>query len=285
MNLYISRKPEKVGGGSNTFAWNFVGWAKRNGHRIVDDIREAERAVVVADVAEEAEVIEARQRGCYVIHRIDEYFEREEDEYRQRKHEKIIALNRGTDVTVFQSEFVRNNAEPFLRPRRYAVIHNGADPDDFRPSSRPGRYIGHVTWSVHARKGLETLYRKIKDLSHEEFWLVGRHKESGIDFRLPNVVLRGVRDRKKIAHEYGRMKLLFFPSENEPCPNIPIEAIVCGVPVCYHASGGTPEVVRDCGAPLEALDDVLVNTGEYQRRCMQRQDLYFDRVFQQYMTV
>jgi glycosyltransferase involved in cell wall biosynthesis len=46
--------------------------------------------------------------------------------------------------------------------------------------------------------------------------------------------------------------LLFFPSEEEPCPNTPIEAMASGLPVLYHPSGGTPELVGDAGVPLSA---------------------------------
>jgi len=122
-------------------------------------------------------------------------------------------------------------------------------------------------------------------IPNERFWLVGRHQESGYNFKLPNVVLRGVRDRKQIPKEYQRMKLLFFPSENEPCPNIPIEAILSGVPVCYNNTGGTPEIVRDCGEPLEAFEHLLDNLDQHRRRCLQRQDLHFDRVFREYMAL
>ena len=274
-----------MGGGSNTFAWNFVSWARRNGHTIVSKIQEAERAIVIAHLAEIKDLKEARVQGCFIIHRIDEYFEHPETPSRRKKHEKIIALNKYTDVTVFQSEFVRNNAYPFIRPRRYETIRNGGDPREFHPGVEPGQFIGHVTWSVDRRKGLDLLRQRILESRDERFLLVGRHQASGLDFGLPNVVLRGPVQRQWITHEYRRMKILFFPSENEPCPNIPIEAILSGVPVCYNDSGGTPEVVRDCGEPLEAFEHLLDNLDEHRQRCLRRQDLHFDRVFQEYMAL
>lgn len=285
MKIYISRKPDKSGGGSNSFAWNFTTWAKKNGHTLVSDIRKAERAIVIAHFAEASDLMEARSQGCYIIHRIDEYFEKNEDEYRRRKHEKIIALNKCADITVFQSRFIYNNAYSFLRPQRYAIIYNGADRDNFRPGWRPGRFIGHVTWGVHNRKKLDILYQKILDTPQEQFLLVGRHQESGYNFQLPNVVLRGTKNRRQICKEYRKMKLLFFPSEDEPCPNIPIEAILSGVPVCYNDSGGTPEIVQGCGEPIAKYDVLFNNIEQYSERCLKRQDLDFERVAEEYMTI
>lgn len=285
MKLFISKKPEKVGGGSNTFAWNFTVQAEREGHRIVSSIKKAERAIIIAHFSETEELQAAKARGCYIVHRIDEYFERDESPARKQKHKKILALNAYADITVFQSQFVHDNAFPFIQPKRYEIILNGGDPKVFYPASEPGEFIGHVSWSVAERKRLDILYEIIKSHPEEQFLLVGRHKESDSDFRLPNVMLRGVRERDYIASEYRQMKLLLFPSENEPCPNIPIEAIMSGVPVYYNPTGGTPEVVRDCGEPLEVFEFLLGNLDEYRKRCLQREDLHFEKVFREYMAV
>ena len=285
MKLYVSKKLEKRGGGANSFAWNFVSWAKRNGHTIVSRIQEAERAIIIANHGELQDLKEARANGCYIIHRVDEYFEHQESPHRREKHNKIIALNKYANVTVFLSKFVRDNAYPFVRPKRYEIILNGGDGEVFHPTQQPGEFIGHVTWSVDERKRLGLLHQKILESHSERFWLVGRHSQSGYDFRLPNVVLRGVKDRKQIPEEYQRMKLLFFPSENEPCPNIPIEAILSGVPVCYSDTGGTPEIVQDCGEPLEAFNHLLCNLEIYRQRCLKRRDLHFERVFREYMSI
>jgi glycosyltransferase involved in cell wall biosynthesis len=40
-------------------------------------------------------------------------------------------------------------------------------------------------------------------------------------------------------------------SENETCPNVVLEALASGLPILYRASGGTPEVVGNCGAAVD----------------------------------
>lgn len=285
MNLYISRKPDKKGGGSNTFACNFVLWAKKRGHKIVSNLKDSERAVIIANFGEVSELREAKQQGCYIIHRIDEYFEKNEDAYRMEKHKKIHDLNRFADVTVFQSEFTYHNAYPFLKPRRYEIILNGGDPEMFYPGRQVGRYIGHVTWGIGIKQRLDILHKYIMGSPDERFLLIGRHKESEYNFEFPNVELEGLKKREKIPAEYRKMKMLYYPSQNDPCSNTIIEAILSGVPVCYNEPGGAPELVKDCGTTLENAEYMLHNLEEYRSRCLQRNDLHFDKVMEKYMAI
>jgi glycosyltransferase involved in cell wall biosynthesis len=41
--------------------------------------------------------------------------------------------------------------------------------------------------------------------------------------------------------------VLLHPKVNDPCPNVVLEALACGVPVVHSASGGTPELVGEAG--------------------------------------
>ena len=53
---------------------------------------------------------------------------------------------------------------PYLGyPEKYAVIHNGGNPDEFYPTNNLGEYVGHVTWGVGQKKRLDILYEIIKN--------------------------------------------------------------------------------------------------------------------------
>ena len=129
INIFVSIYPSNKGGGSNTFAYNFQQWLKdKTLYNQVFNINKADRAIVIADKIEIKSLERARERGCFIIHRLDEHVELNEDEYRTRKHAYIRSLNKLADVTVYQSDFVFDNMHPFLdRPGRYEVILNGAE--------------------------------------------------------------------------------------------------------------------------------------------------------------
>jgi glycosyltransferase involved in cell wall biosynthesis len=44
---------------------------------------------------------------------------------------------------------------------------------------------------------------------------------------------------------YQRADILLHTKVNDPCPTVVIEALACGLPVVYSASGGVPELVGD----------------------------------------
>lgn len=284
MRIAFSQSPRRIGGGSNTFIHNFTRWARANGHRVVPWPL-AERLIVVAHLADARQLRWARRLGCRIVHRVDEYFEQHETEGRRRKHEHIRRLNALAHMTVFQSDFVRQNALPYLGSKHYVVIRNGADPARFRPAAEPGSCIGHVTWSVGERKRLDLLRETILAHPGERFLLVGRHADSDLDFALPNVTRQGPVTNAEMPALYHQMKTLYFPSETDPCPNTVIEAILSGVPVCYNPSGGTPELIQGCGEPLDRFEALLANLPAYRARCLHRPDLHFEAVAPRYLEV
>ncbi len=286
--VHISLHARKTGGGANSFASNFCRWLRRNKrhYSLQRNMLKADRAIIIADKSDLSEAEKARANGCKIIHRIDEYFEKNESAYRRSKHAKIIELNKLAYCTVYQSRYVFNNVHPHLNPKRYAVIINGADPKQFSPSREEGSYIGHVSWSSDARKRFDILSEFVQDNPEEKFLLIGNHHKTGLPFDDRNVAVKvGPVRRSRIAGYYRKMKVLLLPSEKDPCPNTAIESILCGVPVCYNPDAGTREIVRDCGEPLERFRQLVSNAPAYRKRCLARDDLHFDNVARRYMSL
>jgi len=288
-NVFVSIYPVNKGGGSNTFAYNIKKWLANNKeiYSQVYNINKADKAIIIANKADTRVLGRAKKQGCFIIHRLDEYVEPEEGEYYVEKHANIKELNRFADVTVYQSNFVFENMHPYLGcPDNYKVIHNGADTKEFYPDDKAGEFIGHVTWGVGDKKRLDILYEMIIRNPDERFLLVGNHFRSGYDFaKLSNVKYVGNVKRQDMLSFLHQMKFLFFPSENDPCPNTVIEAIISGVPVCFNLLGGTREIVKDCGLPFTDFKKMLKDYQLYRQKCLLREDLNFNYIAHRYMAL
>src|SRR5262249_25059833 len=74
----------------------------------------------------------------------------------------------------------------------------------------------------------------------------------------------GLRDRVDFTGRYAqrdapalyrRAHLLLHTKVNDPCPNVVLEALACGLPVVHAASGGVPELVGEEAGIGVAHDD------------------------------
>ena len=282
-NVFVSLRPRLKGGGSNTFASLMVGWLKKSGYLRVSSPHNADIIILIANRGNYEEIEKAKEKGAFILHRLDEHFEDNEIGVRKEKHEQIVRLNKLADLTIFQSKFVFENVYPYIKPRHYRIVLNGSDPKQFYPSGVPGKYVGNVVWGMGEKKRMDLLYRFIQEHPEIEFCLAGNHYKYPYNFRLPNVRVLNSLNRKQMARYYRSLKMLYFPSENDPCPNTAVEAIMSGVPVCFNPLGGTKEIVSNCGVPLDRVEYLLDNLNEFRARCLKRRDLFFDSVAKKYL--
>ena len=238
--LYISISAHggSSGGGANTFAWNFCRYLNRKKITTTNYLINASHAIVISNKVNKLALKIAKARGCFILHRLDEEFQSGVPFI--KKHRQIIKINELADVTVFQSNYVKDNVLPYLQTKNWKIILNGADSEIFPFHSKIGPYVGHVTNSVGGKKRLDILDNIITLYPQEKFLLVGNHKNYSDDFsRHPNVRMIDTVSKKELSKLHKQMKCLFFPSEKDPCPNTVVESIMSGIPVCYNKIGGT----------------------------------------------
>lgn len=292
--IYISKPPSysASGGGSGTFSWNFHNYCQRFGIRTTRNILLATRAIIIAQHGFYPLIWAAKKNGCKIIHRLDECYEPMEMWFQFDKHRKIYALNKLADFTVFQSEFNRSSLIDVLQPKsEVAVIMNGGDINKFSPNLERKIAIGHISNSIGFKKRFDLLENFILQNETRLFHLIGNypiplHENNHYLPNMPNVEYRGVLRKCDLPAAYNQMKMLYFPSQDDSCPNSVIEAILCGVPVCYNNSGGTPEIVQDCGLPLERASELLDNLEVYSVNCLKRRlELDFDKVAMRYLSL
>ena len=158
------------------------------------------------------------------------------------------------DHVLYQSEFCKRSADEFLGEPRGAweVLHNAVDVDRFaplqeQPAGGPVLLLaGDQTQAYRLEVALQTLQR----LPDARLIVSGRLVSD------PRLVVEqlGVGDRVEFTGRYtqneapalfARAHLLLHTKVNDPCPSAVIEAMACGLPVVYAASGGTVELVGE----------------------------------------
>ncbi|MBI4178151.1 glycosyltransferase family 4 protein [bacterium] len=163
-------------------------------------------------------------------------------------------VNRLADLTIFQSCYARYaTREKYpLIGQDGPVIYNAVDTEQFTPEGGKivfpfSRAIACVSFSTNPRKGASDVYEAARLCPETGFVLCGRFIDPP---DLPNIRILGHLDHAALAEVYRSCAAVFFPSENEACPNVVLESLAAGTPVLYKDSGATPELVGDCGAAV-----------------------------------
>lgn len=272
-----------AGGGSHSFARVLAEGLPAHGIKVSFDVESAADVLLVfAQHGSERLLERHRARGARILHRLDERIDAGEGKVRRDKHERIARLNARADLTIFQSEFVRGNVGPMCRAPQARVIHNGVDLRVFSPEGPRVALEGapvalHVSWSVGESKRLDRIGELLAaGPPGLRVHCAGRHAESSQKWLGdPRVTLLGIRPRDAVAALMRSADFLFFPSELEPCPNTPLEAMASGLPTLYHPSGGTPELLGDAavamtGSLSDDLSRLLAETAAWRTRALER---------------
>jgi glycosyltransferase involved in cell wall biosynthesis len=169
------------------------------------------------------------------------------------------------DHVVYQSAFCKLSADRFLRgaPRSWEILHNPVDTRRFRPVPRPPGPLtlllgGSQYQSYPVELALRTLAIVRRDRSGTRLIVSGSLTFAPDANRVVADLIRelGVADAVELVGPYARddapallqrADILLHPKVNDPCPTTVLEAMACGVPVVYSATGGTPELVGDAG--------------------------------------
>jgi glycosyltransferase involved in cell wall biosynthesis len=160
------------------------------------------------------------------------------------------------DHVLYQSRFSKDSSDLFLgEPRgRWEILPNAVDIQHFSPAVEPppgGPVVllgGDQTQAYRAELGLRTFARLLESLPDARMLVTGR-LDAPVETLLDEL---GLRDRVDLTGRYTqndapdlfrRAHVLLHTKVKDPCPSTVIEAMACGLPVVYPASGGTVELV------------------------------------------
>lgn len=167
-----------------------------------------------------------------------------------------IDLSQLADYIIFQSKFSLYSFEKFgYNKNNYTIIHNGVNQNIFNCngkifSKNKKIKVLSSSWSDGLNKGFKTI-ADFSENERVESYFVGRWNES-VDKK--NVKVIPPIEREQLAELYKTMDVFLHAAKNDPCPNVVLEALSCGLPVLYHNSGGTVEIASRYGV---SLSDVI----------------------------
>lgn len=186
-----------------------------------------------------------KKRKVFLVHRVDGItqlygrMDKEVDDLQLR-------LNKFADHTIFQSKYCLDSFKTYgYSGNSYSIIHNGVNQEIFNCSNKTfwdGQYplkVFSCSWSSNPKKGYETI-AKVSELDFVESYFVGNWTK-GVDPKKVHIL--NPLTQEELPREYKKCDIFLHPAENDPCPNAVLEALSCGLPVLYHNSGGTPEIV------------------------------------------
>jgi glycosyltransferase involved in cell wall biosynthesis len=197
---------------------------------------------------------------CRLVHRVDGPI----GSYRgfdDGTDQRILAINRAlAHATVFQSRYsLERHLELGLELRSPVVIPNAPDPAIFHPPDLreplDGRRIRVVasSWSDNPRKGAATFEWLDRNLDHDRFELtfVGR-----VSVLLGKTTMFPALPSEELAELLRLQDIYLAASLDDPCSNALLEALACGLPAVFAASGGHPELVGAAGLPFSSVEDL-----------------------------
>ena len=162
------------------------------------------------------------------------------------------------DHVLYQSEFCKRSADLFVAEPRgsWEILPNAVDVDVFTPADAPpgdGPVLllgGDQTQAYRLELGLRTLAALLPTHPDARLLVTGRAvvpveplaAELGLARRVDVVGRYAQRDAPGL---FRRAHLLLHTKVNDPCPTLVLEAMACGLPVVYPASGGVVELVAN----------------------------------------
>ncbi|MBW1699408.1 MAG: glycosyltransferase family 4 protein [Deltaproteobacteria bacterium] len=195
----------------------------------------------------------------------------------ERTNRTLRLLLQLADYVIYQSQFCKKSADIFLGSCHvpWTILYNPVDTRFFTPTShRPERLrlllSGSHQHFYRVRVAIEMMAHLKRRIPDAGLTVAGRYtwkksKRECIEEARRFAGELGVIEQIVFKEEYSQLEasalfqrhhVLVHTKYNDPCPRLVTEALACGLPVVYSASGGVTELVGDeAGVGLPAPTD------------------------------
>jgi glycosyltransferase involved in cell wall biosynthesis len=176
------------------------------------------------------------------------------------------------DHVFYQSAFCKQTADRFAGTTNapWEIRHNAIDEHLFTPG--PPRTFGARKFTLLLAGSQDAWYRfeiavrtlaELRSRNHDARLIVtgrlGWRKDPAVARQDAERLLQELEigDRVELTGRYTqadapalyrRADILIHTKYNDPCPSVVVEAMACGLPVAFSATGGVLELVGDAGA-------------------------------------
>lgn len=180
----------------------------------------------------------------------------------EEKNQKLRRAYHAADYILWQSNFCKKSAEKFLGPVACSgeILYNAVDTNRFAPKSVKGNsdftflVTGKFTSTSYYRlKGALDAFQILQKKNKDTFLKISGFMEIELAKKLSEqitsngleqkVSFTGAYNQESAPEIYNSADAFVMLKYMDACPNVVIEAMACGLPIIYSATGGTPELV------------------------------------------
>lgn len=186
----------------------------------------------------------------------------------ERTNRPMQTVLKLADHVFYQSRFCQETADQFLavQPTQSEVLYNPVDTTVFAPAARapasasPRLLLAGSHHSFYRVQSAVDCLKIVRTrLPAAQLRIAGRYvwraseTEALAELRAyiaqrelqSSVELTGAYSQTEAATLLQGAHMLLHTKYNDPCPRLVVEALACGLPVVYSATGGVPELVGD----------------------------------------
>ena len=191
----------------------------------------------------------------------------------KKQNLKMSQIYHSADYVLWQSKFCKKASEKFLGKRigKGEILYNSVDTSFFTPEkkSRNAKFTFLITGNFRKQsnyrilnvlyafkeiiKENKNIYLKIAGYIEEKKFFLSKIFELNLE---NHIILIGSYKQKHAPEIYKSANAYITISYQDNCPSAVLEAMACGLPILYSASGGIPELVdKHSGIDLKVQEN------------------------------